>query len=142
MNPKRSNHFCTPLKRRGTISDGEEQMAGRIAIRACVALACAHQAAAIDLQGVLADWNCVKPMLKDGRAKTLKQNRECRLNKNYSRDAYGIITDDKHIYRLDDAGRDWALKLLKDTSDKDNLRVIISGEIEGETVHVQNMSEL
>jgi hypothetical protein len=109
---------------------------------AALAFAAAHHVAATDLQGVLADWNCVKPMVKDGRGKTLQHNRECSLNKNYSRAAYGIITDDKHFYKLDDAGRDWALKLLKDTSDKDNLRVIISGAIEGDTVHVQNMSEL
>jgi predicted short-subunit dehydrogenase-like oxidoreductase (DUF2520 family) len=107
-----------------------------------LAIACAHRVAAADLQGVLADWNCVKPMVKDGRAKTLKRNHECSLNGNFSRATYGIITDDKHFYKLDDAGRDWALKLLKDTSDKDNLRVVISGSIEGDTVHVQNMSEL
>jgi hypothetical protein len=62
--------------------------------------------------------------------------------KSYSREVYGLITDDKHYYKLDDAGRNWALKLLKDTTDKDNLRVIVDGDVQGDTIHVTNMSEL
>lgn len=96
----------------------------------------------MDVQGVLADWNCVKPMVKNGRENTLKQNQACSLNTNYSRAAYGIITDDKHYYKLDDAGREWALKLLKDSPDKNSLKVIATGDIEGDTLHVTNMSEL
>lgn len=99
-------------------------------------------ASAADLQGVIADWKCVKPMLKDGRDKVLKQNRNCSLMTSYSRKAYGLITVDQKSYKLDDAGRAWALRLLKDTPDKDNLKVVVSGDIDGDTIHVKNMSEL
>lgn len=99
-------------------------------------------APAADLQGVIEDWNCVKPMVKDGREKVLKQNHNCSLMTNYSRVAYGLITIDKKFYRLDDAGRAWALKLLKDTPDKNNLKVVVTGDIDGDTLHVKNMSEL
>jgi hypothetical protein len=99
-------------------------------------------APAADLQGVIADWNCVKPMIKDGREKVLKQNHNCSLMTNYSRAGYGLITGDKKFYRLDDSGRAWALKLLKDTPDKDNLKVVVTGDIDGDTIHVKNMSEL
>jgi hypothetical protein len=99
-------------------------------------------AAAAEMQGVLADWACVKSMVHDGRAKVLKRNSTCSLNNNYSRAAYGLITDDKRYFKLDDAGREWALKLLKDTGDKDNLRVIVTGDVDGGTIHVQSMSEL
>lgn len=105
-------------------------------------LAAAAGASAMDVQGVLADWDCVKPMVRDGREKTLKNQSNCSLDRNYSRSAYGLITDDKHFYRLDDAGRGWALKLLKDSPDKNNLHVIIHGEVNGETIHVETMSEL
>ena len=97
---------------------------------------------ATDLQGVLADWDCVKSMVQNGRAKTLKENHSCSLDQNYSRNTYGIITDDKRYFKLDDAGRTWALKLLRGTSDKDDLHVILSGTIDGDTVHVDTMSEL
>jgi uncharacterized membrane-anchored protein len=97
---------------------------------------------ATDLQGVLADWDCTQQMVQHGRAKTLKQKSSCSLDKNYSRNAYGLITDDKQFFKLDDAGRAWALKLLKDSPDKDNLHVIVSGTVDGNTLHVENMSEL
>lgn len=105
----------------------------------CLAVASAHAA---DLQGVIADWNCVKPMVKDGREKVLRENHNCSLMTNYSRAEYGLITVDKKFYKLDDAGRAWALRLLKDTPDKDNLKVVVSGDIDGDTIHVKNMSEL
>src|SRR5579871_6575622 len=105
-------------------------------------LASTAAASADDIQGVLADWNCVKDMVRDGRQTTLKNNQSCSMNNNYSRAAYGLITDDKQYFKLDDAGRDWALKLLKDTHDKDNLKVVVSGEIKNGTIYVKNMSEL
>jgi hypothetical protein len=97
---------------------------------------------AAEIQGILADWNCVKPMVRDGREKVLKNNARCSLARNYSRPAYGLITDDKRFFKLDDAGRAWALKLLKDSPNKDSLHVIVSGTLEGNLVHVTNMSEL
>lgn len=98
--------------------------------------------AAADIQGVLADWNCVMPMIKEGREKVLKNNHDCSMRTNYSREAYGLITTDKKFYKLDDAGRAWALKLLKNTPDKDNLKVVVNGDIDGNLIHVRNMSEL
>lgn len=103
---------------------------------------CAVEASATDLQGVLVDYACGKDMLRDGRVNTLKHNQNCSLSTEYSRSVYGIITDDKHLFKLDDAGREWALKLLKDTSDKNNLKVIVSGDVKDDTVYVKNMSEL
>lgn len=102
----------------------------------------AARAGATDLQGTLADWNCVKDMVRDGKEKTLKQQHSCSLNENYSRSAYGLITDNKHFYKLDDAGRAWALKLLKDSPDKDNLEVVVTGTVDNDILHVTNMSEL
>lgn len=99
-------------------------------------------ASAADVQGVLADWNCVKPITEKGREQTFKNNPSCSLDPNYSRAAYGIITDDRHYYKLDDAGRAWALKLLRDSPNKDSLKVIATGDVEGDTLHVTNMSEL
>jgi hypothetical protein len=102
--------------------------------------ACA--AAAADMQGVLADWNCTQDMARNGRAKVLKENRNCSMMKNYNRNAYGLITVDKKFYRLDDNGNKLARQLLANTPDKDNLKVIVSGDIDGDTIKVTNMSEL
>jgi hypothetical protein len=114
----------------------------RKAAAAVLVLAMNGAAFADKIQGVIADWNCVQPMVRDGRAKTFKRDHSCSLGENYSREAYGVITADKKVYKLDDAGRAWVLRLLKGTADKDNLRVIVDGDIDGGTIHVRNMSEL
>ena len=66
---------------------------------------------AADLQGVIADWNCTQDMVRNGREATLKQKRSCSLMKNYNRAGYGLITDDKKFYRLDEAGNQQARQL-------------------------------
>ena len=97
---------------------------------------------AADIQGVIADWNCTQDMVRNGRQKVLKQNRGCSMMKNYNRSAYGLITGDKKFYRLDDNGNKLARELLANTPDKDNLKVVVSGDIDGDTIKVTNMSEL
>ena len=101
--------------------------------------ACAWSA---DLQGVIADWNCAQQMVEKGRLQTLKDNRSCSMMKDYNRPAYGLITRDQKYYRLDDNGNRLARQLLANTPDKDNLKVIVSGELDGGTIKVTNMSEL
>jgi hypothetical protein len=114
----------------------------RVSLLLCLAAFCGPMLAqAAQFQGVLADWDCVKPMVQNGRGRTLRENRSCSLEPNYSRANYGLITDDKKYYKLDDAGRGWALKLLKDTHAKDNLRVVVTGDVDGDVIHVTNMSE-
>ena len=95
-----------------------------------------------DVQGVIADWNCTQDMVREGREKVLKQNRGCSMMKNYNRAAYGLITRDKKYYRLDDNGNKLARELLGNSPDKDNLKVIVTGDIEGDTIKVTNMSLL
>lgn len=109
-------------------------------IFATLLAACALSGA--DLQGVIADWNCTQDMVRDGRQKVLKQNRNCSLMKDYNRAAYGLITADKKFFRLDDNGNKLARELLANTPSKDNLKVIVSGDIDGDTIKVTNMSEL
>lgn len=97
---------------------------------------------AADLQGVIVDWNCAQEMVQKGRAEALKQNRSCSMMKDYRRSAYALITRDKKYYRLDDKGNNLARELLANTPDKDDLKVIATGDIDGDTLKVTNMSEL
>jgi len=99
-------------------------------------------AGAAELQGVLADWNCTERMVRDGREKTLKQDGSCSLMKKPGRSEYGLITDGKKFYRLDKAGNDQARELLGNSHDRDNLRVIVRGDLSGNTFKVQSMSIL
>ena len=97
---------------------------------------------ASELQGVVADWNCVKPMVKNGREQTLLHNRSCSMAKNWNRKAYGLITGDKKFYRLDDSGTGKVRQLLDNTPDKDNLKVVVTGNIQGGAIKVVNISML
>ena len=105
-----------------------------------LAFLCSGSAA--ELQGVLADWKCTERMVRDGREKTLKQDESCSLMKNPGRSEYGLITDDRKFYRLDKSGSDQARELLDNSHNKDNLRVIVRGDVSGNTVKVQSMSIL
>lgn len=97
---------------------------------------------AADVQGVIADWDCTKAMVRDGREKTLRQNRNCSLMKNSDRAAYGLITDSKKFYQLDEEGNKRARQLLSDTPGKDDLKVVVTGDIQGDTIKVTNMTLL
>jgi hypothetical protein len=97
---------------------------------------------AADTQGVIAPWDCVKRMVENGRAKTLRDQPGCSLMHNYRRETYGLITGDKKYYRLDDPNNEHILQLLEGTPDKDNLRVVVTGDIDGDTIKVVNMTML
>lgn len=98
--------------------------------------------AGAELQGVIADWRCTETMTRDGREKVLLHDRSCSLLKKYNRGAYGLITIDKKFYRLDDEGKKHVLELLKNTRDRDNLKVIVRGDVQGNTIKVSDISML
>ena len=111
-------------------------------LTACMALGLAASMSASELQGVIADWECVKPMVKNGREQTLQRQRNCSMMKNWNRKAYGLITIDKKFYRLDDSGTGKIRQLLDNSPDKDNLKVVVTGDVQGGTIKVSNISML
>jgi len=114
----------------------------RMLVTIAMAGALLSSAEAADFQGLLTDWNCTANMVRQGREKTLRDHRNCSLANNYSRSAYGLITDSKNYYKLDDNGRRLALDLLKNSPNKDNLKVVVSGDVQGGTIQVRTMSIL
>jgi hypothetical protein len=105
-------------------------------------LALALPLPAAELQGYLADWNCVDKIVKNGAEKVFKDDKSCSLQPRYKRSAYGLITDGKKFYRLDAAGNKHALELLQNSSVRDNLHVIVKGDITGNMIKVTDMSIL
>ena len=99
-------------------------------------------AGAAEIQGVLADWKCTERMVRNGREKIYRQDKSCSLAHNPDRAGYGLITDEKKYYRLDNEGNNRAKLLLHDSHDKDNLRVIVTGDLDGNLIKVQFMSIL
>jgi hypothetical protein len=96
--------------------------------------------AAVELQGYLADWNCVKDIVRNGEKKTFQKRKSCSLQENYNRPAYGVITDDKKFYRLDEEGKKHALELLSKSPSRDVLHVVVTGNLNGNLIKVTEMS--
>jgi hypothetical protein len=105
-------------------------------------MAAALPLGAAELQGYLADWNCVKKIVKNGAEQTFRTDKSCSLQKNYQRRAYGLITDDKKYYKLDAAGNRHALQLLPMSPSRDALHVIVTGDVNGDLLKVKEMSIL
>jgi hypothetical protein len=97
---------------------------------------------AAQIQGYLADWNCVKDIVKNGEEQTFQHRKSCSLQDNYKRSAYGLITDDKKFYRLDTAGNKHALELLPKSPKRDTLHVVVTGDVDGDVLKVTEMSLL
>lgn len=61
--------------------------------------------------------------------------RDCALT--CAKSGFGILDKNGHFLKFDATGNTEAIKLLRSTSKKDHLRVDVTGEIEGETIHVK-----
>jgi hypothetical protein len=107
-----------------------------------LAFGVATSAWAADFQGLIVDWRCAKPIVQDGKKKTFDHDSSCSLMHHYQRQGYGLITDDKKYYYLADPGNQHILQLLRGDPDKDDLKVIVSGELQGDTIQVTNISML
>ena len=113
-----------------------------IGMTICALFTIASFASGAEFQGAVVDRNCGNDILKHGRQIIAKQRRDCSLMKDYVRAGYGIVTDDRKFFKFDDTGNKKAIELLKNTSEKDNLKVIVTGEIDGDIIKVTEMSLL
>jgi hypothetical protein len=114
----------------------------RLLLVASLTLLLAGMSFAADLQGVITDWNCTQDMAQHGREQVLKQRRSCSLSKDFHRSVYGLITDDKKFYKIDPASNGRVLEILGNSPDKDNLKVVVSGDLQGDTIKINSISIL
>ena len=108
----------------------------------CFILGIAHSASADDIQGLLVDQNCVEDIVKNGREATLRQRPDCSLKENYARPTYALVTEDKRYYTFDGTGNKKALQILKGTPNRDDAKVVVTGDVQGDTIKVKYMSIL
>lgn len=114
----------------------------RLLSTASLALLFAGLSCAAELQGVITDWNCTENMVRHGREKVLKQQPSCSLARGFRRSAYGLITDDKKFYEIDPQDTDKVVQLLSNSPDKDNLKVVVSGDLQGNKIKINTISIL
>ena len=56
------------------------------------------------------------------------------------RSGYGVATHDSRFLKFDAAGNRKAAEMLRATNKVDDLEVEVTGEIQGDSIHVQNLT--
>ena len=110
--------------------------------------ALAAVASAAQVQGILIDEMCSSkaevrivagPRLEGGMIVAEAHTRECALMPACEKSGYGVFTYDNKFLKFDPAGSRKALTALKASKKEDNLKVEVTGEIQGDTIKVVSL---
>jgi hypothetical protein len=108
----------------------------------------ASAASAADFKGVLMDQMCSSkaevrivsgPRLEGGMIVAEAHTRECALAPACQKSGYGIFTWDNKFFKFDPAGSRKALAALKASKKEDDLKVEVTGELQGDTIKVASL---
>jgi hypothetical protein len=84
----------------------------------------------------IVDVNCSRRAAADPDAHT----RDCALK--CAGSGFGIVTNDQHFLKFDDAGNAKIAEALKTSTKKDHLRVNVTGDVQGDTLKVASVTLL
>ena len=111
----------------------------------------AASAAPTTVPGVLMDRECsakaevrVVPgaRLEGGILVAYAHTRQCALMSSCQKSGYGVFTYDNRFLSFDAAGSQKALAALKASKKEDDLKVEVTGEIQGDTIKVASLKLL
>jgi hypothetical protein len=106
----------------------------RIGLLAVFAVA----ASAADVDGFLIDKMCSGKVGKDQKA-AAEHTTQCALMPPCQQSGYGVLTADGKYLTFDSAGNTRAIEALKATQKKDNLKVRVTGDVQGDAIKVSNL---
>ncbi len=105
-------------------------------------------ASAAQIQGILIDQLCSSkaevrivsgPRLVGGMIVAEAETRECALKPACQRSGYGVFTYDNKFLKFDPAGNRKALAALKASKKEDDLKVEVTGEVQGDMIKVASL---
>ncbi len=105
-------------------------------------------ASAAQIQGILIDQLCSSkaevrivsgPRLVGGMIVAEAETRECALKPACQRSGYGVFTYDNKFLKFDPAGNRKALAALRASKKEDDLKVEVTGEIQGDMIKVASL---
>ena len=99
-------------------------------------------AAAADLEGYLVDQMCSGEVMTKGANAAKGHTRDCALMDHCRESGYGVLTSEGKYLKFDAQGNKRAVQALKASKKKDDLRVRVSGEVNGETIKVASLKIL
>ena len=107
----------------------------------CVSLliGLAGMASAAQIDGVLMDKMCSAKAVQGGQKAAAEHTTQCALMPPCQASGYGVFTADNKFVTLDDAGNAKAVEALKATKKKDNLKVRVTGDVQGDTIKVASL---
>lgn len=107
-------------------------------------------ASAAEVKGVLMDKACsskaevrvLSTGIEGGMIVAEAHTRECALMPACQKSGYGIFTYDQKFLAFDPAGSRKALEAIKASKKLDDLEVVVTGEIKGDTIKVESLKLL
>lgn len=118
------------------------KICARILSRLALATACACVVSAADFEGILIDKMCSMKAEKEGQSAAQMHTRDCALMPDCQKSGYGVFTAEGKFLALDETGNAKAVQALKASKKKDNLRVKVTGELQGGTIKVSALKLL
>jgi hypothetical protein len=94
---------------------------------------------AAEVEGVLMDKMCSMKAAKEGQKAAAMHTRQCAMMPDCEKSGYGVFTTDNKYLVFDAAGNEQAAAALKSSKRKDNLKVKVSGEVDGDTIRVVSL---
>lgn len=105
-------------------------------------------ASAADIRGILMDQKCSSQAqvrlvpggrLMGGLVVAEAHTKQCALMPECQKSGYGVFTYDEKFLTFDAAGNRKAIALLKTAKQLDNLEVEVTGDVQGDTIKVENL---
>jgi hypothetical protein len=111
----------------------------------------ADAASATQVTGILMDTHCAPQvrerlvsdgLLTGGMIAAEAHSRECDLKPACQRDGYGVFTQDEKFLKLDAEGNRKALEAIKSSSKLSDMKVAVTGVVDGDTIKVATLKLL
>jgi len=111
----------------------------RTVIRLTVLASFAGALFAADVEGILMDKMCSMKAAKEGQKAAVMHTRQCAMMPDCEKSGYGVFTTDNRFLAFDAAGNEQAANALKASQKKDDLKVKVSGDIDGDSIRVASL---
>ncbi len=92
--------------------------------------------AAETVEGYLVDKACSAKVVEGGVDAAKMHTKDCAVMDNCKASGYGVVTSDGKFLKFDSDGDRMAFKVLGFTSRKDNIKVTVNGEVDGDSIVV------
>jgi hypothetical protein len=122
-----------------TLERGTMKKLSRAVSVAGLFLGFALAASAEQVEGVLMDKMCSAKAAKEGQQAAAMHSRDCALMPDCVKSGFGVFTSDNRFLTFDAAGNRMAQQALQQTDKKENLRVRVNGNVQGDAIKVSDL---